>query len=86
MVIKRQQEPENTSGLKNDVKMIDIFQKSSLLQFFEKFQGYNENLVLEFAKKLKNDLVTLGGYTIPITIESINQFIGLPMIGEDLLQ
>lgn len=41
---------------------------------------------MKFAEKFKNDSVTLGGYTIPITIESISQIIGLPMIGEDLLQ
>lgn len=55
-----------------------------MLQLFEKVQGYNNQLVLEFAEKFETSSVTLKGYQILITVDSISEFTGLPKTREYL--
>lgn len=54
--------------------------------FFEKLQGYDNNLMEEFTKNFVANLVDLWGHTITITISNISSMFGFPTEGNNLLE
>lgn len=84
--MKCKEEPESIKELRKDAEQVEIFQKFNLLQFFDKFRGYNEQLVLDFIEGFRGNSMTLGSHTIPIIENSISKLMGLPIFGENLLK
>lgn len=81
---KCKHEPKNTNELQADAKVAKVFRKFHLLDFFKQIKGHNTQLTLEFAQGFISDSVALRGHKIPITPNTIHDFIGLPNIREDL--
>lgn len=83
---KCKHEPEGIEELRAKAQVTKVFHKFNLLEFFNKFQGYNNQLALEFAEGFVSNFVVLKGHEIPITPNSIHEFMGLPKTREDLIK
>ena len=44
-------------------KCLEIFDKKQWILFFEKFDGYNEKVILEFARSFDGERATIGKFT-----------------------
>jgi len=63
---KCKHEPEDTNELQANAKIIKVFCKFHLLEFFKQIRGHNTQFALEFAEGFIVDSVTLRGHTIQI--------------------
>jgi hypothetical protein len=61
---------------------MQILEQKQWLSFFEKFDGFCEEIALEFAQSFDGERATVGNLTIRITGDSLAFFTGLPHIGE----
>ena len=52
------------------------------MPFLQKFQGYNDQVALAFAKSFDGEIAQVGNLSFKITEESISKATGLPADGE----
>jgi len=55
MGVKKKSEPENISGLVKDEVVVDILRNAGWLEFLEKFEGFQEDIVDEFLCNLRDN-------------------------------
>ena len=61
---------------------LEIFERKQWIPFFEKFDGYNENVSLEFSYSFDGERATIGNFTFRLFEVILAQTIGLPQQGE----
>ena len=61
---------------------MDIFEKKQWVTFFEKFDGYNEQVSLDFAETFDGEGVIVGNLHFRLSEDILAQIIGLPQQGE----
>ena len=63
-------------------KCLEIFEKKQWIPFFEKFDGYNEKVRLEFSHSFDGERDTIGNFTFRLSKDILAQIIGLYQHGE----
>jgi hypothetical protein len=71
-------DPESLSLLCSHPEAYQIFQDVGSLVYFEKLQGFDSAITLEFAQNLKGVSSTVCGLCIDITEGAIVEATGLP--------
>ena len=59
-----------------------LFSANSWFQFFNRFNGYDDEVSLCFAKTFDENQAQIGYLTLLVSNQSISKAIGLPMEGE----
>jgi hypothetical protein len=75
-------EPKKFDPLEIHKDCIQILEQNQWISFFEKFDGYYEEVALEFAHSFDGERATIGNLTIRISEDIIAQVTGLPQTGE----
>ena len=57
-------EPSNVSMLRQNPDALEVFMAAGWLQYFEKIQGYNNSIALDFAMNLEGDRSVVRGVPI----------------------
>ena len=57
-------EPSNVSMLRQNPEALEVFMAAGWLQYFEKLQGYNNYVALDFAMNLEGDRYVVRGVPI----------------------
>ena len=68
----------------NDIHEIclEIFENKQWINFFEKFNGHNEQASLVFAETFDGERVRVGNFQFRLSEDILAQVIGLPQQGE----
>ena len=74
-------EPSNVSMLRKNPKVLEVFRVAGWLQYFEKLQGYNNFVALDFAMNLEGDRSLVKGVPIDFSKQAIAEVTGLPRCG-----
>ena len=61
---------------------MEIFEKKQWIPLFEKFDGYNEKVSLEFSYSFDRERDTVSNFTFILSEDIMAQIIGLPQQGE----
>jgi len=77
-------DPTNSTRLHAHPQVVDIFTRANWMNFFEKFQGFNEEIAQEFSLSMvpytrTHANVTTRGFSMEITLEFISRFTTLPL-------
>ena len=80
MVSRYEPEKLDTSEVHKDC--MQIIEQKQWIAFFEKFDGFCEEVALEFSHSFDGERDTIGNPTIRISEDIIAQVTGLPQIGE----
>ena len=59
-------------------RCLEIFEKKQWIPFFEKIDGYNEKVSLEFSCSFDGEKATVGNFTFRLSEDIMAQIIGLP--------
>ena len=74
-------EPNNVSMLRQNPEALEIFMVARWLQYFEKLQGYNNSVALDFAMNLEGDHSVVRGVPINFSEQAIGEVTSLPQHG-----
>ena len=74
-------EPSNVSMLQQNPKVLEDFRVIGWLQYFEKLQGYNNSVALDFAMNLEGDRSVVRGVPIGFSEWAIVEVTGLLRCG-----
>ena len=74
-------ELSNVSMLQQIPKALEVFTAAGGLQYFEKIQGYNNSISLDFAMNLEGDRFVVRGLPIGFSEQEIAEETGLPQSG-----
>ena len=71
-------EPSNVSMLRHNPEALEVFRVARWLQYFEKLQGYNNFVALDFAMNLEGDPSVVRGVPINFSKQAIVEVTSLP--------
>ena len=74
-------EPSNVSMLRQNPEALEVFRATGWLQYFEKIQGYNNSVTLDFAMNLEGDRYVVRDVPIDFSEKAIAEVTGLPRRG-----
>ena len=77
-------EPLNSSKLYENLEVGDLFTRENWISFFDRIQGYDEEVTEEFLMSLRphsktHAIVSFRGLTLELTPNFISRIIGLPL-------
>jgi hypothetical protein len=77
-------EPSDSSKLHEHPEVVDLFTRANWISFFDKIQGYDEEITEEFLMSLRphsktHATVSFRGLTLELTPDFISRIIGLAM-------
>jgi hypothetical protein len=75
-------EPNNVDSIRKHPAVMQIFEQAGWLQFLEKFQGFDLDLTMEFARSFDGSQATVRRLDILVSEESLSRVTGLPLQGE----
>ena len=79
-------EPEKFNPTDIHEKCMEIFEKKQWVNFFEKFDGHNDNVSLAFAESFDGERSIVGNLNFRLSEDILAQIIGLPQQGERLFK
>ena len=71
-------EPSNVSMLRQNPEALEVFKVAGWLQYFEKLEGYNNFVALDFAMNLEGDRSVVRGVPIDFSDKAIAEVTNLP--------
>ena len=71
-------ETSNVSMMRQNPEALEVFRAAGWLQYFEKLQGYNNYVALDFAMNLEGDCFVVRGVPIDFSEQVIAEVTGLP--------
>ena len=71
-------EPEKFNPIDIHEKCMEIFEKKQWVTFFEKFDGHNDNVSLDFAETFDGETAIVGNLNFRLYEDILAQIIGLP--------
>ena len=74
-------EPSNVFMLRQNPEALEVFRAAGWLQYFEKLQGYNNFVALDFAMNLEGDRSVVRGVPIDFSKQAIAEVTDLPRSG-----
>jgi len=67
--------------LQDDV-VVDILRNAGWLEFLQKFEGFQEDIVDDFLRNLRDNQTVVRGVQVNLSATTINHIYGLPEQGE----
>ena len=71
-------EPSKVSMMRQNLEVLEVFMAAGWLQYFEKLQGYNNFVALDFAMNLEGDRSVVRGVPINFFEQVIVEVTDLP--------
>ena len=59
-------------------RCLEIFERKQWIPFFEKFDGYNGKVILEFSRSFDGERDTIGNFSFMLSEDILAQITGLP--------
>ena len=75
-------EPLNTQELRNNPTVFAIFQAVGSIESFERLDGFNREVALQFTLHLKDTHFEVWGLRIEVSEAIISEVTALPMVGK----
>lgn len=71
-------EPSNVSVLRQNPELLEVFRTIGWLQYFERLQGHDDYVALDFARNLEGNHSEVKGMPIEFFEQAIAEVTGLP--------
>ena len=75
-------EPTNPSLVMEDPYFVELFTKTSCIQFYQKLQGHHQQVSQDFVFNFKGTYTKVGCLHVPISLDIISKVKWIPRTGE----